>query len=80
MPKLTYLIAIELHENEWERAGQLVSARPLQDLFEQALSDAGISGTVEASFDGRKAPKARAENATPPPNGRAAATVATEAG
>lgn len=80
MPKLTYLIAIELAEDEWERAGQLVKARPLQDVFETAMADAGVIGSVEASFDGRKAPRVKSETPTPPPNGRAAATVATEAG
>ena len=67
MAKLTYLIAIDLSDDEWENAEQKVKARPLQALFEKALSDQHIAGTVEASFDGRKAPRARAE--TPQPNG-----------
>lgn len=46
--------------------------------FEQQMSELGHKGNVVVRHVRTKAPNATAP--TPPPNGRAAATVATEAG
>lgn len=61
MPKLTFIASIDLPEDVWENAEVVSRARPVQSEIEALLTKHELSGSVEASFDGRKATRSKVE-------------------
>jgi hypothetical protein len=61
MPKLTFITSIDLPDDVWENAEVVSRAKPVQGEIEALLLSHDLTGTVEASFDGRKAPRSKVE-------------------
>lgn len=55
MPVLTITTTIQLPADEWERADLVALCKPLPGVVREWMADNKVEGTVEHSFDGRKA-------------------------